>query len=167
MRPGERRSLTGKEMTMLEHLVLLDSRLSQYTDCMRDRLGAVEHGWRDWKLVQAKVTRLVEELYKTISKSNAKHFYLLHLYGEAHITERPVVHQKGYTNISGDDLQTLLGIVVRNECLMCMKEGKEVKRCKLRELLLTLAPPGRVDTWWCEYQKIAVDTAKTEEEAHE
>lgn len=167
MKPGERKSLNGKEMTMLEHLVLLDARMNQYSDFMRDRLGAVEHGWRDWKLVQSKVTYLVDALYKTVSKSNAMHFYLLHQYGEAHITERPVVHQKGYTNISGDDLQVLLEIVVRNECMMCMKEGKEVKKCKLRKLLLNLAPPKEVDTRWCEYQKIATDTAKMKEDAHE
>ena len=157
MKPGETRPLTGKEMNMLEHLVLLDARLTQFTDYMRDRLGAVENGWRDWKLVQAKVAHLVEALYKTISKSNAMHFYLLHQYGEAHITERPAVHQKGYTNISGDDLQTLLEIILRHECAMCMKEGKEVKKCKLRRLMLELAPPSKVDTHWCEYQKIVLN----------
>lgn len=167
MKPGERKALNGKEMTMLEHLVLLDARLSQYTDFMRDRLGAVDHGWRDWRLMQVLAGRLVERLYDTISKGNVIHFYNLHQYGQAHITERPVVHQKGYTNISGDDLQVLLEIVVRNECLMCMKEGKEVKKCKLRKLLLTLAPPERVETMWCEYQKVAVGAAEMKEDEHE
>ena len=163
MKPGETRPLTGKEMNMLEHLVLLDARMAQYSDNMRDRLGAVEHGWRDWKLVQVKVTRLVEELYKTLSRSHAMHFYLLHRYGEAHITERPVVHQKGYINISGDDLQTLLEIILRHECSMCMKEGKEVKKCKLRRLMLELAPPSQVDTHWCEYQKIVLNQGDAKE----
>lgn len=157
MKAGEHRPLTGKEMVMLEHLVLLDARLNQYTDNMKDRLGAVPNGWRDWRLMQQKVGHLVEELYKTISPSNVMHFYLLSQYGQAHITERPVVHQKGYTNISGDDLQSLLAIVLRHECSMCMKEGKEVKKCKLRRLLLELAPPSKVDTHWCEYQKIVTD----------
>ena len=46
--------------------------------------------------------------------------------------------------------------VIENECMMCLKDGKEINKCKIREALLEVGPPTEIieDGIGCEYRDV-------------
>ena len=44
---------------------------------------------------------------------------------------------------------------MRGECAMCIREGRDVKRCRLRDALLPVAPPSEFSRYGCEYRQPA------------
>lgn len=50
------------------------------------------------------------------------------------------------------DLTAVIEAAMKGECALCVKEGKEATRCKLRDALLSLVAPEKVSEFGCEYR---------------
>lgn len=60
--------------------------------------------------------------------------------------------------ISDIRLADLCDIAMENECVLCMREGGEIGKCRLRAVLMEICPPTEIeDGRWrrCEYRDAA------------
>ena len=53
------------------------------------------------------------------------------------------------------DLAHITEAAMRSECIMCMRDGREIRRCPLRNALLSVAPPTEISRIGCEYRGAA------------
>ncbi|MBR3008859.1 MAG: hypothetical protein IKH70_09705, partial [Stomatobaculum sp.] len=58
--------------------------------------------------------------------------------------------------ISDKNLGAILDAVLENECLMCVKDGKEIDQCLIRRALLEVGPPTEIieNGIGCEYRNV-------------
>lgn len=151
--------LNGSEMRVLEYLAAMESKMIESGDTMRERLKAIPNGWRQWRLMASILDRLLEQLYAIIPVKNLRHMQQICAFGEVLIRMRPPVHTPEYTLLREDDLKQLMDVAIRQECAMCLKEGKEIDRCPLRKAMWNIAPPMEEHPISCEYSLIAIAMA--------
>lgn len=151
--------MNGKELRALEFLALLDVKLGESGEAIRERLKGIPNGWRQWRLMTTTISRLLVQLYDIIPMKNLRHMQNLCEYGEVLIRIRPPVHSPEYALLREDDLKQLMDIAITQECAMCLKEGREIDRCPLRKAMWNIAPPMEEHPYSCEYSLIAMAMA--------
>lgn len=61
------------------------------------------------------------------------------------------------------DLAAITEAAMQNECAMCVRDGREIKNCRLRDALLTVAPPTEFSAAGCEYRNPASQLVQGED----
>jgi len=153
---ANRKPMNGKELRAMEFLALLDMKLGESGEAIRERLKEIPNGWRQWRLMTTTISRLLEQLYDIVPMKNLRHMQNLCQFGEVLIRIRPPVHSPEYAILREDDLKQLMDVALLQECTMCLKEGKEIDRCPLRKAMWNIAPPMEEHPYSCEYSLIAI-----------
>ena len=139
---ADRLPLTGKELKCVEYLVGMESRINESGDALRERCKRIPNGWRDYRLIASTLDRLLTNLYTTVPYKGRLYLKKLIDNGEILIRERPLVRTPEWRMIKDEDLATLVNTAMASECAICLREGKEAKKCKLRRALEDFAPPS-------------------------
>ena len=149
---------TSREMRSIEMIAILDARLANDRPYLEDRLRSVPDLYRQWRIAETAVCKVVDGLYDTLPVKTLMRMRTLHNNGEV------IIRPMGGMNKDSDcmivlteDLKRLVNAVIDSECSMCMKTGKDIKRCKLHETLVRVTPPTKIfdgDSVLCEYTKI-------------
>lgn len=154
-----RKNPNRKEHTLMLDLMVLRHTLASNMDAVNERLSYWPYGKRDMHLLFRLVDKLQAQLLLTMPPQRNQ--YYQHVAREAEvIVEIPGPVPRGrYITISEKYLTTIVSAAMAGECMMCLREGKEVTRCPIREALLEVAPPAQLADdrphAGCEYWRIA------------
>lgn len=138
---GELPPLKGKELKCVEYLVGMESRIVESGDALRERLRMVPNGWRDYRLIFSTLDRLLLKLYDTIPQKGRLYLQKLSKHGEILIRFSPAARSQEWLLIRDDDLAVIANLAMASECAICLKQGREAKKCELRKALENIAPP--------------------------
>lgn len=134
--------LAGKELKCVEYMVAMESRVMEVGDALRDRLRLIPHGWRQFRLLVSVLDRLMAAIYETIPNKGRMYLQNIVEHGEVLIRFVPVSRNPEWKLVKDEDLAVLVNLAMAGECAICMKQGREAKKCKLRRALEDIAPPG-------------------------
>ena len=135
----------AREVHVIEFLAGLDAQLVQGQDFLRERLKLIPNGWRDFRLAAKSTERVLDAVYNTLPNKTLVHMQNLAKYGQIVIRPKPTVRMHDDMQIvCADDLKLLINAAIASECLMCVKDAREQKKCKLRKTLMNIAPTAAV-----------------------
>lgn len=157
-----------EEHQFLTDTMILRNTLAHHGPAIRDRLKkyGYKYGWRDVRLMISVLTRLQDRLLDTMPPRRQDYYHRLATAGRYKV-EMGTVTDRRYVWADAEDLGALTEAAMSTECAMCVREGRELRGCRLRQALLALAPldkgedTGRFAS--CEYRWIASELIKDRE----
>lgn len=159
MKPGEIREVTKAENQFNLAIMILRNELARRSDVMRDRLAATRHGWRDLKLLMYLVDHIQDAITKTLPEKDVRKYLNYAQHGKLTIDFPGAVETTSHVAIEKRDLNELANYAIYGKCTTCMAEGRDIKNCPLRNILMHIAPPNELSDhkgiMSCEYIKIA------------
>ena len=156
-KPAIRKTKPNKaENAFMQDLMILKNSLAVRSPAVRDRLRQVnKYAWRDLRLLFALVDKIQSQLIQTMPDSRWEYYAALARNGRYHLDIEGPVRQGRMVLISDIHLAQLCEAVMENECIMCIKDGKEIEKCPIRKALLEVAPPTEIMGYSCEYAHAA------------
>lgn len=145
------------ELHMIEYIGCLDMQIYKGGPILEDRLKKIPNGWRDFRLVSSVLEKLVGKIYETLPDKTMRHILHLTDKGEVVIRPKPMVKLQEKTQfLTDEDLNMLVNTAISAECAMCVRDGREQKKCKLRRTLENVAPTEAVhEKGLCAYVHVA------------
>lgn len=134
--------LTGKELKCVEYLVAMESRVMEVEDALRERLRQVPNGWRQFRLLVTTLNGLLDDLYRTVPQKGLMYLQNIMAQGEVLIRFVPASRSPEWKLVKDEDLAVLINLAMGSECAICMRQGREARKCRLRRALEDIAPPG-------------------------
>lgn len=160
--PEERWNPNRLENEFMLNLMVLRTALARNAPACRERARkAGKWAWRDIRLMLTLVARLQAQFLATMPRSRLEYYqsYARGGHYEFRMDHAPAKETR-LLPVTVKNLSALCDAAMQNECIMCVREGREIGRCKLREALLEVAPPTELqDGRWikCEYRDAAGD----------
>lgn len=139
-------------------MVLMHTLLSD-RDAYVKRVTAYGDGrWarRDTGLLISLVDRLQQTLLKTMPEKRIDFYRRMTREAQIVISWPGPAKTSREILIDAEDLGAIAEAAMTGVCAMCLKEGRDVKRCRLREALMVIAPPAKVSGFTCEYRDPAL-----------
>lgn len=166
-----RKKLPNKlENAFMLDLMLLKAGLSKRRAAVRERLeeAGYRNAWRDLQLLYTLTCRIQNALYETMPKKRQEYYDWMGAYTKYHIAvEGPLPNHGKVVPISDRNLGAILDECVEHTCLLCLKDGREIEACPIREALLEVGPPKEVHEdpgrFGCEYRNMAGQVVRGEE----
>lgn len=155
--PGSWKTNPNKyENQFFMDLMILRNSLTTKADKVADRLRMVNpHARRDLSLLLSLVDRLQTQLADTMPDTRSAYYAAIARHGRYHFTTDGPIKGNEVVIISTKRLAQLCEAVMENECVLCMRDGEQIERCPIRDVLLEVAPPTETQlegaTWKCEY----------------
>lgn len=134
--------LSGKEHSGLLQLMASATGLIHYEENLKERLRAVPGAYRDYRLAAKKLDQVIEALMHTIP---IKRLMVLRqevktVTTRVYVGPPAVDHVPNVVYMTDDAFVNLMNILVREECLICSKTGKEVRRCPIFQAIERCLP---------------------------
>ena len=144
-----------REHSFYVDLILLRNTMMNNADAVKDRLKDTPGAWRDLKLMEKIAEKIQNALSLTIPAEKLLRYKKLVECGRYYLDFPGPVPRKNYRLMDVKELTYLAEEAIKGKCALCMAEGREVKRCALREALLTAAIPSEISRVGCEYRHVA------------
>ena len=152
---------TRDENVMMIDLMVLSSAMHQHADSIRERISEYPNAWRDVRLLTTLVKRLESMLFNAMDKRDQHHYMQLASYGQMRVSIPGPIEDKTNMLVERSDIDAIVGSAMTGECALCIKEGREIKRCRLREALVNISPPKEYTAdrprAICEWREKAID----------
>lgn len=146
------------ENIFMQDMMILRNDLVRYSESVHARLAPFPGAWRDLRLMLHLVRKIQVQLLDTIPDKKVAQLQHIALHGKFFIEMPGPVRKNRFVTLAEGDLSVLMQAAMSNECVMCLREGKEIKRCPLRTALITATPPGKIienpPLFCCEYRDI-------------
>lgn len=110
---------------------------------------------RDAGLLIYLVKKIQEELMTTFPEKRNEYYYKIAQYGQMQVDIPGPIPKGRHLLMDVEDAAALAEAAMRGECVMCMREGREIRRCPIRTALLPIAPPSEEGGVACEYRRPA------------
>lgn len=130
----------GNELRSIQMMAMWDSVLIYYAPTLEKRLRSIPNGWRQYRLIQSAVNKLLGQLYDTIPNSTMSRIVAMQNALEMRLTPRSA-SKKEYFVLPYDDFCQLLTYVDDGACRVCLGEKETARRCPLRRILRDQVPP--------------------------
>ena len=156
-----RTQASGREMDVLEKLVLLDAVMNKHGEIIHARCNRIPNGWRDYRMVARVLSKLVDSLLETCTVRTLERLQAMCKNCEVSIKPRTIAKEDHCLVIHESELMQLIDKACSAECAICFKSGAEIKACKLRKTLMEIAPlddPSRMDQ--CGYAMATMEDEK-------
>ena len=132
--------LTNKEYVVFQQFAAGIDGLIEAEERMETRVRMIPDGWRKLRLVCSIGEKLCQDIFKTFPKNKQRQISEEWKRMTVRVEVKPglgLPEQKaaGFVTVPLEALEWLEKTVIQWECLTCMKETKEQKRCELRERL--------------------------------
>lgn len=155
-----------QENIFLHDIMILRNDLVRYSESVHARLAPSPGAWRDLRLMLHLVRKIQATLLDTVPDSKVAQLYHVSQHGQFFIEMPGPVRKNRFVTVGESDLSVLMQAAMANECVMCLREGKEIKRCPLRAALIQVTPPGKIienpPLLGCEYRDIGCAIARGE-----
>ena len=150
-----------RENEFMLNLMILRNTLIRNAPACRERARlAGKWIWRDIRLATVLICRIQDALLRTMPSSREDYYiaYARHGHYELHI-DGPIRTPR-HLLVTDKHLGTICEAAMRSECILCIREGKEIDQCELREALLESAAPTNLESGdsifrKCEYRDAA------------
>lgn len=156
-----------------EHKWMCDTMVARnalvaFGPAVRERLRPLYPGcWRDMRLIEALLDKLQRQMMETMPPRRREYYQRLAGEGVHRVDFPNPVRTRDWVLADADDLGALTEAAMTSQCAMCVMMGSEIKRCRMRSALLSLAPLKTADEndrfAECEYRRIASQLVKGEE----
>lgn len=159
-RTQEKTKPNKHENEFMKNLMILRNSLKVNAPACRERARAAgRFVWRDIRLLDRLVEKVQDALLETMPKSRDEYYSAYAKFGHYELCINGPVPITRHMLITDRHLADLCEAAMKSECILCMREGDEIGRCKLREALLESAPPEKIEPdgliEHCEYRKAA------------
>jgi len=159
MAEKKRQKLNGRELAMLELLVMLHGMLKGRGT--RDLEGlmrrASPRGWMRYRQALGILDKLLDDVYAAIPLQNLKMIDNMMRNGEIGIKlRRAGAYDDDMTVVPVDGVRVLLNTCLHAECAMCLKDRADIKRCTLRKAMDAINPPESFETTSCVYRDVVI-----------
>lgn len=139
-------------------LMVLRNALKTRGEKSKARLKRVnKHAERDLGLLFSLVDRLQQQMVSTMPENRDEYYSVMARNGRYHLDIDGPIRQGHTVIITDKNLAYLLDAVIEQECLMCLRDGSEIKKCPLRTVLLEVAPAMDIQAdpvARCEYREV-------------
>jgi hypothetical protein len=156
----------GENEFMLNLMVLRNS-LKRHAPACRERARrAGKWVWRDIRIIDSLVDKVQRALLDTMPERREEYYLAYCLHGHYELVMNGPYRGTRYVMINDRHLAEITERAMEAECMMCFREGGEIRSCPLRRALLEVAPPGELeDGRWekCEYREAARQVLNDEE----
>lgn len=149
---------SSREVHFIEFIAGLDAQVHNGEAHLKERLQTIPDGWRQYRIAKSAINKVINGLYDTLPDKTLAHMTDLIARGEVIIRPKPVCKDMGNVQIvQTADLKLLINHAMAAECAMCMKEGREQKKCELRKALMCICPPTQLNrnSTLCPYIDVA------------
>lgn len=166
--PDGRTMPNRRENAFMMDLMMVRNSLAKNSEAVRERMARYPHAWRDIRLLWHLVNKLQGQLVDTMPDRRIAYYQQMAAHAKVTIDIPGPVPRGSHMLISEKHLAAITEAAMRRECALCIKDGKEMQRCPIREALLEVAPPETVNDgrqWWtrCEYWNAASALVRGEE----
>lgn len=135
-----RTQASGREIDVLEKLVLLDAVLNRNGEIIRPRLARIKNGWRDFRMAASIMHKLVDALLETCTVRTLERLQSIGENCNLSIKPRSIAKEDPCVVVHESALMQLINKTCEAECAICFKQGAEVRGCTLRKTLMEIAP---------------------------
>ena len=137
----DRKDANAHEVHAIEFIAGLDAQLSNNERYLEKRLKSIPDGWRKYRCAKKLLEQVIDGLYDTLPTKTMLHMQRLLNSGEIVIRPKPII--RDYVQIiPNDTVEFLINEVIKNNCALCLDRGSDVKKCKIRKIMVTIAPTG-------------------------
>ena len=150
----ERRPMSGHERKAIEHMAAFVSQEHEHGDWLRDRLKLIPNGWRDWRLMLSLSRKLYQELCDTLTDAQSLQMAILEKHGECKVSMQNFTRNEDFELVHRKSYSVVLTNCLEGTCSICVKDEKEIHRCKLRKALDNIHPPMEPPRFGCAYRQI-------------
>ena len=160
--------LSGREYFAIREIFGLISALAYNGDELKARAQLIPGVWRDFRMVQAKITSVVDAMLRTVPikkirmiKEDCANTWI-NVEVRAPRGVKPPA-RPDYVCVPSTALDAVIGRVLDIECFACDKTGKEMTRCPVRAVIDDLFPfeIEDPDNDGCKYCNFHIDRADT------
>lgn len=159
MENERRQKLNGRELAMLELLVMLHGMLhgrgTEYLEKLMRR--AHPRGWTQFRQALGILDKLLDEVYEVIPIQNLRMLDNMMRNGEVSIKlRRAGAYDDDMTIVPAKELEVLINTSMHAECAMCLKGRAEIKACPLRRAMDAINPPRTLESNGCPYRDVVI-----------
>lgn len=155
----ERTNPNRSENEFMLNLMVLRNSLKRYAPACRSRAKrAGKWVWRDIRLLDSLVDKIQRQMLDTMPERREEYYLGYCRHGHYELVMNGPCRGSRYVLINDKHLAEITESAMEAECMMCFKEGSEIRSCLLRKALLEVAPPTELqDERWekCEYREAA------------
>ena len=146
--------MNSKELHRFELVACLDMQLTSGQEPLKARLQTIPNGWRDWRMIQARLARLVTQIYATMPEKRMKYMRSICAYGEVLIRLKPAAKSDENVLVPVSALKVLVNGAMLQKCRYCFEDRAGIKACELRKALIEAAPPIDLNMGECPYRHV-------------
>lgn len=146
--------MNSKELHRFELIAALDVQLASGQEPLKKRLQTIPNGWRDFRMITARLGRLVSQIYETMPTNRVRYMQTLCAHGEVLVRVKPAAKSDENLLIPVSALKVLVNHAMSGTCTMCFEGREKVKACPLRKALMEAAPPVSLEIGECPYRYV-------------
>lgn len=155
----EYKKMTGEEirMTVLTRIMygVMHGRAGKV---LEERLRSTPRGWVQYRQAVGLLGKVFDQLEHTITDRQLEQINSTIKNGEVSVKlRRAGIYDDDLNVVRADDISVIVGTVMRAECMICLKERADIKRCALRTAIDGCCPPESYETSGCIYRDLALD----------
>lgn len=157
---GEQYSkMNGEEIRMTVLLrIMWGAMHGRAAAVLEKRLRSTPRGWTQFRQAAGLLSAVFCGLEKTIGDRQLAQINNTILNGEVCVKlRRAGVYDDDMTVVRSDQLAVVVGAAMRAECMLCVKDHGDIRRCRLRRAIDELCPPQSWETRGCVYRDLALD----------
>lgn len=151
--------MTGDEIRMTVLLRIMWGTMNgKGGQALRQRLKSFPRGWMQFRQAMGLLDAMFKGLEKTINDRQLLQINNTIANGEVSVKlRRAGAYDDDMNVVRADTLGVVVGSAMRAECMLCVKDRAEIKRCRLRKAIDELCPPESYETHTCVYRDLALD----------
>ena len=151
--------MTGDEIRMTVLLRIMWGTMNgKGGQALRQRLKSFPRGWMQFRQAMGLLDAMFKGLEKTITDRQLLQINNTIANGEVSVKlRRAGAYDDDMNVVRADTLGVVVGSAMRAECMLCVKDRADIKRCALRKAIDELCPPESYETHTCVYRDLALD----------
>lgn len=151
--------LTGEELRMTVLLRIMWGTMNgKGGQVLEKRLRSFPRGWMQYRQAMGLIDAMFNGLERTITDRQLEQINNTIRNGEVMVKlRRAGAYDDDMNVVRADALAAVVGAAMRAECMICVKDTADVKRCPLRKAIDELCPPDSYETSGCVYRDLALD----------
>lgn len=151
--------MTGEELRMTVLLrIMWGTMHGKGGRTMEKRLRSTPRGWMQFKQAMGLLNAVFDALERTITDRQLNQINNTIRNGEVSVKlRRAGAYDDDMNVVRADALAAVVGAAMRAECMICVKDAADIKRCALRKAIGELCPPDSYETGSCVYRDLALD----------
>lgn len=153
------RKMTGDEVRMTVLLrIMWGTMHGAGGEALEARLRSIPRGWTQFRQAMGLLGAMFDELERTITDRQLEQINNTIRNGEVSVKlRRAGAYDDDMNVVRADTLAAVVGAAMRAECMLCIKNTADIKRCPLRKAIDELCPPESYETSSCVYRDLALD----------